>query len=687
MAQRYPDLKVLLATIEEGVEAPDLLLIGAPCPHAKVPKAAAAAAEDLLGLLQQFLAAEPLAATRLVVVTEGALAAADGEVSDPRLAPALGLLRSAASEHPGRFCAVDLDGSEASLGALPAALGTGETELALREGRASVARASRAKLLAAGEEAPVLDPERLVLITGATGGLGTLVAKHLVKEHGARRLLLVSRRGPEASGAEELESELRELGASEVNIARCDVTSRKALADLLQKTGELGAVIHAAGVLADSMVAGMDEEQLRRVVGPKIKGAWHLHELTRGSDLTHFVLFSSIAGMLGTPGQGNYAAGNNFLDSLAAFRRAEGLPATSLAWGLWGETGMGGALDDRARARLERFGLRPLRDDLGLAMLDACLQRSEAVLVPVQLQPQTAGGLGEGAPQPLLEDLVRTSTRRSAQGSFAQRLARIPEVEREEFALEMVRFQVAAVLGHSSSERVDPEKSFKNQGFDSLAAVELRNRLAEVTGIRLGATSVFDYPTPKALAARLQEEGRPAAARISTRSAIASPSEPIAIVGMACRFPGAESPEELWRIVAEGRDAVAPFPVNRGWDLERLYNSNPEAAGTSYVREGGFLADLGGFDADFFEISAREALAMDPQQRLLLEVAWEALEAAGVEPDRLRSAPVGVFAGAGPSDYPVDMRSSHEAAEGFRLTGSTGSVLSGRVAYALGLEG
>jgi acyl carrier protein len=241
---------------------------------------------------------------------------------------------------------------------------------------------------------------------------------------------------------------------------------------------------------------------------------------------------------------------------------------------------------------------------------------------------------------------------------------------------------VAAVLGHDSPEAVDVRLAFKELGFDSLAAVELRNRLTQATGVRLPATLVFDHPTPEAVAKLLRGEVdgvRAGAAAVARRRSV---EEPVAIVGMSCRYPGGvHSPEELWELVASGTDAISRFPDDRGWDLERLYDIDPDRLGTSYTREGGFLHEAGEFDAGFFGVAPREALAMDPQQRLLLEAAWEALEDAGIDPQSLRGSETGVFAGTMYQDYGLaaGASSSSEEVEGYLTVGSAGSVASGRV--------
>jgi len=352
-----------------------------------------------------------------------------------------------------------------------------------------------------------IDPERTTLITGATGGLGALTARHLVKEHKAAHLLLVSRSGPDAEGAKELQQELEALGAK-TTIAACDVSDRKALKALLDQIPTehpLGAVIHCAGVLADATVETLSAEQLQGVFAPKVDAAQHLHELTKDQDLIAFVLFSSAAGTLGGPGQANYAAANVFLDALAQGRQAEGLPATSIAWGIWEREGMGSGLSEADLARMKRGGVEALSDESGLALFDAALaaDRPQALALPIDTAV-LRGAAAAGALPPILSSLMRTPKRRNtAVGSLTRKLAALPTAEHQAFVLDLVKDEVAAVLGHSSAQEVESTKAFKDMGFDSLAAVELRNRLNSATGLGLGATTVFDYPTPVALADHL----------------------------------------------------------------------------------------------------------------------------------------------------------------------------------------
>ncbi|MET8765927.1 SDR family NAD(P)-dependent oxidoreductase [Streptomyces sp. NPDC004658] len=520
--------------------------------------------------------------------------------------------------------------------------------------------------------------------------------------HGVRHLLLSSRRGPAAPGATELAAELTALGA-EVTVTAADVGDRDAVAALVSSVPAehpLTAVVHAAGVLDDATVESLTEAQLDAVLRPKADAARHLHELTRDLDLTAFVLFSSVSGLTGTAGQANYAAANTYLDALAQHRAAQGLPATSLAWGLWDAThGMGASLTDADLARWARAGMTPLTPEEGRALFDLALAGDEPLLAPVALDPSRLAVDGAAPVPALYRGLVRPRPRRAAQAGpsggagsdWARQIARLPEDKRGDAVLTLVRATVASVLGHPDAAAVDPARAFNDLGFDSMAGVDLRNRLTAATGLRLPTTAVFDHPTPNALAAYLLTEAvstQAPADRDRRERAGTLTDEPIAIVGMACRYPGGvSSPEDLWELVANGVDAISEFPSNRGWDIEKLYDPDPNRVGTSYVREGGFLHDADLFDREFFGMSPREATATDPQQRLLLETAWETFESAGIDPAALRGSETGVFTGAMYDDYASRLEGTPEEFEGFLLAGNLSSVLSGRLSYTYGLEG
>ncbi|MEU8633571.1 type I polyketide synthase [Amycolatopsis sp. NPDC048633] len=662
----HPDLD----SVAEAGALPDVLV--APFLSRSEADTPGEAARRALHLVRSWLADERFDGRTLVVLTRAA-AVADG-VTDLAQAPVWGLVRSAAAENPGRFVLADFD-EPAAVRLLPAALATGEPEFLLRDGEI---RAARLAKLTSAEPGPSASfgPEGTVLVTGGTGALGALVARHLATRYGVRHLLLASRRGPDADGAAELVADLTELGAEPV-VAACDAVDRDALAALLAgipADRPLTGVVHVAGVLDDGVVSALTPERLDAVLRPKIDAVTNLHELTAEVELTAFVVFSSISGTLGPAGQANYAAANVWLDALARHRRDHDRPALALGWGLWEQAGgMTGTLADRDRRRLGATGMIPLSTVEGLRLFDAACRGGEPAVLPIRFDFDVLGA----APvlPPVFTGLVPPRTRPVAE----------PAADRPANVLDVVRTAVALVLGYANAAAVEPDRAFKDLGFDSLTAVELRNRLAAATGQPLPATLIYDYATPKALAAHLAGDAGPA---VLAPAAARTDDEPIAIVSMACRFPGGvHSPDELWTLLAEGRDAIGGFPADRGWDLDALYDPDPDSEGTSYAREGGFLDDATLFDPAFFGISPREALAMDPQQRLLLETSWEALERAGIDPESLRGQPVGVFAGTNGQDYPALLALSPKSAEGYLGTGNAASVLSGRISYALGLEG
>ncbi|WP_016823074.1 type I polyketide synthase, partial [Streptomyces viridosporus] len=620
---------------------------------------------------------------QLAFVTTGAMSAAQAEdVTDLAGAAVWGLVRSAQSEHPGRFVLVDTDTEEAEV-----PLVAGEDQLAVRGARLLAPRLERAR--SDGDPAAL---DGTVLITGGTGLLGSHLARHLVTHYGVRDLVLLSRTGH----APELHAELTGLGA-EVDVVACDAADRAALAAVIDGLRRpLRAVIHAAGALDDGVVTAQTPERVETVLRPKVDAAVNLHELTRDLDLSAFILFSSASGIFGGPGQANYAAANAYLDALAQHRRAAGLPARSLAWSLWEQaSAMTGHLDEADLRRIARSGMPPLTVEQGLELFDRALAAPDPLLVLMHLDLPVLRASDDPVP-PLLGQLVRTPARRAVAAqdtagdttSLAAQLAALPAADRLGAVVDLVRTRVATVLGHASADVIDGNRAFRDLGFDSLASVQLRNRLNAVTGLKLPATLVFDHPTPIALAERLLAElgeGQDTAAAAVRAVAV---DEPIAIVSIGCRFPGdVRTPEDLWNLVASGGDAIAAFPGDRGWDLDGLYDPEGARRGSSYAREGGFLAGAADFDPGFFGISPREALAMDPQQRLLLETSWEAFERAGIRAQDLKGSATGVFAGVMYQDYAARVTEVPEEIEGFLGTGTSPSVLSGRIAYTFGLEG
>ncbi|WP_328348238.1 type I polyketide synthase [Micromonospora sp. NBC_00421] len=694
----YPDLDALAAALDDGADTPGVLVVPFldPPGPADLPRAVAETTHRALAVLQQFLADDRYTDSRLVVLTRGAVATVrDADLTDLAGAAVIGLLRSAQSENPDRFVLVDVDDIAGCAAALVPALATDEPQIVVRAGVAAGARLNRVPARAEPPAAP-FDGDGTVLITGATGTLGQLMSRHLVTVHGVRHLILTSRRGRSAGGVAELCADLEALGAT-VTVAACDVADREAVAELLAAIpaeNPLTAVIHAAGVRDDGIIPSLTPERMDGVLRPKVDAAWNLHELTAHLDLKAFVSYSSLAATAGGPGQGNYAAANAFLDGLAHHRRAHGLAALTLAWGLWADrSGMTTELDDVHLNRISRSGVAAMEAEEGLALFDAACRTPDAALVPARLDLAAMKVQFAGSVPPLYRALIRTPARAAAAttgASLVRQLAALGDTDRLAALVEIVRGQAAAVLGYPDPGAIEPRRAFNELGFDSLTAVEMRNRLNNAFGMRLPATLVFDYPNPYDLAVFLGTEiaGTPVPVRPTTTTVPVGDDEPLAIIGMACRLPGGVwSPDDLWHLVADGVDAITDLPTDRGWDLDSLYSPDPDATGTFYTRGGGFLSGVDRFDPGFFGISPREALAMDPQQRLLLETTWETFESAGIDPATARGSSTGVFVGTSGQDYASLLAFAPEGTEGYALTGLTSSVISGRVAYTFGLEG
>ncbi|KAB1979587.1 type I polyketide synthase [Streptomyces triticiradicis] len=491
---------------------PDLVV--APVTGDSVQDATASA----LDLLTSWLADERADDVPLVLVTSGAVTGADVPA-----AGAWGLVRAAQAENPGRFLLLDVDDTEASrllVAAAPGLLDEDETQAVLTDGVAAVARLAR---FGGAPEPRAWDPDGTVLITGGTGGLGSALARHLVAERDVRKLLLVGRRGPKAPGARELAAELTEQGA-DVTLVACDMSDRDAVAALLAEH-PVRAVVHTAGVLDDGVIGTLTPDRLAAVLRPKVDAAQHLDELV--GDVDVFVLYSSLSGVMGGAGQGNYAAANAALDAVAARRRAAGRPALSLAWGAWAQdAGMTGALSQAEMRRMANSGSMPLTVAQGMALFDAASATDEALLVPLAVKPGAKGG---PATHPILRGLLRAPRRRAAAdasevstATLRERLSGLSAADQHTVLSELVVGYAAAVLGHADASGMDPERDFLEAGFDSLMSVELRNRLADTVGLRLPSTVVLDHKTPAELArwlrGRLADHIGPAPAAASGRS-------------------------------------------------------------------------------------------------------------------------------------------------------------------------
>jgi myxalamid-type polyketide synthase MxaC len=547
-----------------------------------------------------------------------------------------------------------------------------------------------------------LRAEGSYLVTGGLGSLGLRVAGWLA-EHGARRLVLVGRRGLAGLAAEERAAlaalEAQGVAVEVAALDVCDEAGLRALLERLQQGPQrLRGIVHAAGVVERVKLVELQAEQLEAALGPKLVGGWLLHSLSEelGLELDLLVGFSSAAAVWGSRELGHYAAANQGLDSVLEYRRGRGLPALSVNWGPWLGGGMLGA---REAAELERLGVAGLRTEEGLGALEALLTSGGAQATVARVRWERFVGVYEArGRRALLEELrgeAEGAARGQGEGELRAALAGLAAGERWGRLVAHLQAEVARVLGLDPAHPPHPQQGFFQLGMDSLMAVELRARLQVQLGVTLPATVAFDYSTVEALAGYLASEhlaldqpGKfalaPAAPAISVTE-----SEPVAIIGMGCRFPGgADDPERFWRQLVEGVDAIREVPPER-WDIEQYYDPDPEAAGKMYTRWGGFLERVDQFDAAFFGIAPREAVSMDPQQRLLLEVAWEALEHAGLAPDRLRGSRTGVFVGITNSDY---LQLQVKLDDATRITAYTamGSALNfaaGRLSYLLGLHG
>ncbi|MDN5747441.1 MAG: SDR family NAD(P)-dependent oxidoreductase [Pseudonocardia sp.] len=624
---------------------------------------------------------------RLVVVTCGGTAAG-GPVTDPVHAAVGGLLRSAMTEHPDQFSLVDLDpalpGDEE-----PPATRRGE-QIALRAGAVLAPVVQRQEIPEPVEPAWG-GADGCVVVIGGTGGAGAATALHLVDAHGVRNLVLVSRRGQGAPGAADLAVELRAAGA-EVTIAAADATDARAVAEVFAAAGTVTGTVFAAGVLADATVAALTPDELDRVTRPKIAGVCAVAAAAMETGATGpFVVFSSVAGLAGWAGQANYAAANAFIDgwvsTSGADLRAAGLRPRSVQWGLWElGSGMPGHLAEAQKARLARLGVRRLPTPDALALLDVVASEwaPDAPVVAAGAYRPGAGPLGP-APAPRRAATGPAATAGSGRAGDRD-WAALPPDRRRRTLTDIVVRHASEILGGA----VGVDRAFREQGFDSLTALELRNRLGDELGVRLPATLLFDFPTPAAVVAqaeRLLVPTEDTAAAPVRSVAGAGTDDPLVIVGLGCRFPGGvDSPESLWDLVTSGGEVVGPFPADRGWAAD-LFDPDATHVGHSSTDRGGFLAGAAEFDAGLFGVAPREALAMDPQQRLMLQVCWEALERAGIDPRSLGGSATGVFVGSMYDDYAELLRGVPEFTEGYVLTGTSSSVMSGRVAYTFGLEG
>ncbi|KWC52010.1 hybrid non-ribosomal peptide synthetase/type I polyketide synthase [Burkholderia ubonensis] len=643
---------------------------------------------------------------RIWVVTRDAVEAGEApRVSGLAQAALAGLARGAMIEHPEWFgTAIDLDPAapeDETQALLHEVLGESrEEQVALRQGARYVARLSP---LAHAETAALrVDPEAAYLITGGFGALGLHTARWLAA-HGARTLILVGRQGAASDESQRAIAELRDRNVT-VRCERLDITDPAAVADcfaaLRRERVPLRGIVHAAGIVGYKPIMQVEREELEAVLQPKVAGAWLLHQHSEPFPLDFFILFSSIASAWGSRDQAHYSAANRFLDALAHHRRHLGLPASSVNWGPWAQ---GGMTFPEAEALLRRVGIRPLAADRALDVLDHLPAVPQVAVVDIDLA-LFQGSYEARGPKPFLDRVRVDATPPSAPAMPA--LSDKSPRERKRLLADAIDRAVAQVLGFGSA-TPDRDRGFFEMGMDSLMAVDLRAHLEKALGAPLSVALLFDHPTVNALADFLAEQSsattpdapaaptapaqavspQPAAPAVATREA-GSP-EPIAIVGMSCRFPGgAHDLDAYWQLLNDGVDAISEVPRER-WDIDAYYDPDPEAPGRMYCRFGGFLDGVDQFDPAFFRITPREAAAMDPQQRLLLEVSHEALEHAGIPVDSLKGSRTGVFVGITTNDYAnLQLRNGGGSGiDGYFFTGNPLNTAAGRISYGLGLQG
>uniref|UniRef100_A0A2P1CZH3 Type I polyketide synthase n=2 Tax=unclassified Phormidium TaxID=2609805 RepID=A0A2P1CZH3_9CYAN len=614
-----------------------------------------------------------------------------------------GLGRVISSEHPELNCRlVDLDPEEHhNVENLSREIGfqqstSGENQIAFRSGKRYVNRIAQQQKIV--KRSLPVKADRTYLITGGLGGVGLLVAQWLV-EQGAKNLVLVGRSRPKETAKATL-NQLEALGAQVVAV-QADISIEAEVASLLNQINTtmppLKGIIHAAGVIDDRLLLDHQWELFAKVFAPKVSGAWNLHRFTQDLDLDFFVLFSSVATILGYAGTANYAAANAFLDTLAHYRRSLNLPGLSINWGPWSQVGMVAQLNSREVERMQTMGINPIAPKQALAVLRQLLNQSSAQATVLAMDWSKFISRSTNV-SPFFANFIDNYAKKVPQSEFSAQLEATNVGQRYQLVIDRTSEQVSQVLGRKLS-TPELEQGFFDLGMDSLTAVELRNRLQKSFACSLPATLSFDYPNVKVLAdyiakdvlsieTALDENRELNGSKAGFEVIEKSQKEPLAIVGMACRFPGgANSPEAFWELLCNGVDAISEVPPNR-WDINAFYDPDPDAPGKMYARYGGFVNQIEEFDAQFFGISPREALSLDPQQRLLLEVSWEALENAAIEPKTLVGSQTGVFVGMTTNDYLQRLfnRRTTEI-DAYEGTGNIHCVAAGRLSYILGLTG
>lgn len=544
-----------------------------------------------------------------------------------------------------------------------------------------------------------LRSEATYLITGGLGSLGLEIAAHLAA-HGARQLVLTSRRSPNEAAQKRI-ADITATHGCAVRVMTADVANPHDIAHLIAtvraELPALAGIVHAAGENSTTPLATLEAAELDRVFGGKVWGAWYLSEAVEGLPLDFFVSTSSISSVWGSYGQSAYGAANAFLDGLTWRLREQGIAGYSVNFGPWAA----GMADPQARAQLERRGVRTLppadalaglADVLVGASVQSVLARVDwSKFLPVYLQTGSRALLAEVARE--VPESVTAPAQASGATPLVGQLSTAPVQQRKKIVLEYLRNAVAEVTQVDAAD-IREEAGFFDLGMDSLMAVELRRRLEGAVGQELPATLAMDYPRLSDVADYLLGDVLKLSDRSATRTeaqpvslASAATDEPIAVIAVACRFPGAPDPDAYWELLSGGVDAIREIPEDR-FDVDEFYDPDQQTPGKIYTRNGGYLDSVDTFDPEFFGISPREAMWIDPQQRLMLEIAWEGLERAGYAPSSLRGSRSGVFVGVGANEYSHLLSGdSVENLEAHFITGNALNAIAGRVAFTLGLEG
>ena len=650
------------------------------------------------------------------VITQGAQRITDTDTVSPEQSALWGFCRAAALEYPqlwGGLADLSGDGADewSALVRQIAGHAPGEDQVALRANGVYVPRLIRRTGQPKPEELQ-LRSDASYLVTGGLGSIGLEIAGHLAA-HGARHVVLTSRRTPDDAVQARIDS-LRDTHGCNVRVIAADVADPHDVARLLAavqaELPPLAGVIHAAGENSTTPLSSLDSAELDRVFAGKVWGAWHLSEAIADLRLDFFLSTSSISAVWGSFGQSAYSAANAFLDGLTWRLRERGIPAMSVNFGPWsadGTPGSAGMADPDARAQLELRGVRTLSPADALAgMADVMVAAGSgtpsapegivaridwARFLPIYLQAGRRALLNEVARE--VPASVAAAPGASGTTALVERLTAAPVQQRRKIVLNFLRDTVAEVT------RVDPsdireEAGFFDLGMDSLMAIELRRQLEQAVGKELPATLAMDYPRLSDVADYLLGDVLSLNERTESRTsaqpaslATAATDEPIAIIAVACRFPGSPDPDAYWDVLSGGVDAIREIPDDR-FDIDEFYDSDQQTPGKIYTRNGGYLDSVDGFDPEFFGISPREAVWMDPQQRLMLEIAWEGIERAGYAPSSLRGSRTGVFVGVAANEYAHLMSGdSLENLEAYFITGNALNAIAGRVAFTLGLEG